>query len=330
MLYWKSWAFYLLSAGLAESYNRNTKKNGHYLRPSWINSKGRTTMAIRSVFVSKDYYPYFEEIQVDFDWFPGFALSQKRKSQISLHQNFLHAYPNEKVLEISSASLYSLGSALSAMHLHKRTAFGVTTVESAFQSSRIYDLGNKEIGPFHEYLFLSGRECKKKVKELSRGMISKRYLFEGLSFSAPEHNISLFYNYLYLNALCEEENRNTASRLLCSEYTAFTDLATRSLNCQARAAAIFIALVHNDLINEVRQYDSYLRLFRTKKDGSPINDSAFDRVQLLDKNEHLMLLSPVVPCVFSREKTEAYYEENCSGLSNKQTPENFLDLFLQK
>lgn len=201
-------------------------------------------MATRSVFISKDYYPYFEEIQVNFDWFPGFALSQKRKSQISLHQNFLHAYPDEKVLEISSASLYSLGSALSAMHLHKRTAFGVTTVESAFQSSRIYDLGNKEIGPFHEYL----------------------------------------------------------------------------------AAAIFISLVHNGLINEVRQYDSYLRLFRTKKDGSPINDSAFDRVQLLDKNEHLMLLSPVVPCVFSREKTQAYYEENCSGLSNKQTPENFLDL----
>ena len=121
-------------------------------------------MATRSVFVSKKYYPYFEEIKVDFDWFPGFALSQKRKSQISLHQNFLHVYPNEKILEISSASL---GSELSAMHLRKRTALGLTTVESAFQSSRIYCSENKEIGPFHEYLFLSGKECKKKVKELS-------------------------------------------------------------------------------------------------------------------------------------------------------------------
>ena len=130
-------------------------------------------MATRSVFVSKKYYPYFEEIMVDFDWFPGFALSQKRKSQISLHHNFLHVYPNKRILEVSSASLYSLGSELSAMHLHKRTALGLTTVESAFQSSRIYCSGNKEIGPFHEYLFLSGKECKKKVKELSKQNLIK-------------------------------------------------------------------------------------------------------------------------------------------------------------
>ena len=31
-----------------------------------------------------------------------FALSQKRKCQIGLHQNFLMEYPKEKILEISS------------------------------------------------------------------------------------------------------------------------------------------------------------------------------------------------------------------------------------
>ena len=34
-----------------------------------------------------------------------FALSQKRKCQIGLHQNFLMEYPKEKILEISSSSL---------------------------------------------------------------------------------------------------------------------------------------------------------------------------------------------------------------------------------
>ena len=48
-------------------------------------------------------------------------MSQKRKCQIGLHQNFLMAYPDEKVLEISSMSLMSLGSRLSAMNLSKRT-----------------------------------------------------------------------------------------------------------------------------------------------------------------------------------------------------------------
>lgn len=281
-------------------------------------------MATRGVFVSKDYYPYFEEIQVDFDWFPGFALSQKRKNQISLHQNFLLAYPDRKILEISSASLYSIGSELSAMNLSKRTTVGLTTVESAFQSSRIYGSGDAEIGPFSEYLFLPGRECKKKVKELSQGMKTKRYLFDGIEFGCPEHYISLFYNYLYLNALCEDENRDVADTLLRKGYTAFTDLATRSLNCQARAAAIFVSLYRNGLIEKVKSYDSYLELFRTNTDGTSINSTSFERVQTVDKKGNVMLLSPVVPNVFSKEDTEKYYEMNCFGSTNKKSPGNYL------
>lgn len=263
-------------------------------------------MARRSVFVNKDYYPFFKEIQVDFDWFPGFALAQKRKSQISLHQNFLRTYPDEKVLEISSASLYSLGSALSAINMSKQTKEGLTTVESAFQSSRIYGEGKDKTGPFPEYLFLPGKECKKRVKELSRGMISYRYSFDNMFFFAPAHHISLFYDYLYLNALCEDENRNAADMLLSVGYTAFTDLATRSLNCQARSASIFISLVHNGLIDKVKDYDSYLNLFRTNPNGASIDVSSFENVQLLDKKGQAMLLSPIVPCLFSREDTEKY------------------------
>lgn len=283
-------------------------------------------MATRSVFVCKDCYPFFEEISVDFDWFPGFALSQKRKSQISLHRNFLNAYPFEKVLEISSASLYALGASLSAMHLYKRTSKGITSVESAFQSSRIYGKGENEIGPFPEYLFLPGRECKKIVKDRSQGMISYRYYFDGMEFYAPPHFISLFYNYLYLNALCEEENKTVASSLLDQHHTAFTDLATLSLNCQARSAAIFVSLVRNGLINEVQQYDTYLKLFRTNKDGTPIGDTSYENVQLINGKGEVHLLSPVVPHTFSKNDTERYYEKYCSRLSNKKDENNYLDV----
>ena len=282
-------------------------------------------MAIRSVFVSKDYYPFFEEIQVNFDWFPGFALSQKRKSQISLHKNFLQTYPDEKVLEISSASLYSLGSRLSAMNLSKQTKEGLTTVESAFQSSRIYGKGENEVGPFHEYLFLPGKDCKRKVKELSQGMISYRYLFDDMEFYAPAHHISLFYDFLYLNALCEDKNHDTADMLLSEGYTAFTDLATRSLNCQARSAAIYVSLVKNGLIDRIKGYDSYFNLFRTDPNGTPEDNSAFENVQLLDRKGNVILLSPIASCVFSKEDTEKYYEDYCSELCNKQIPNNYMD-----
>lgn len=155
-------------------------------------------MAEKSVFISKVEYPFFEEIHVNMDWFGGFALSQKRRCQIGLHQNFLLAYPNEKVLEISSSSLMSLGNKLSAMNLSKRTGQGITTVESAFQSSRIYSDGVKKIGPFQEYQLLPGRECRKLVQEAAKGMYSCQYEFDGLTFYAPAHHLSQFYDFLYL------------------------------------------------------------------------------------------------------------------------------------
>ncbi len=280
-------------------------------------------MAERSVFISKNSYPYFEEIKVQLDWFGGFALSQKRKCEIGLHQNFLTKYPDYKVLEISSASIYKLGTNLSAMNLKKNTKEGLTTVESAFQSSRIYHTPNGNIGPFPEYLFLPGKECKKIVKEKSQGLHSFEYEFDGMKFYAPGFHISLFYDYLYLNALLEPENREVTEELLEGGYDAFTDLATKSLNSQARSCAVFVGLVRAGRIEEVKEYDSFLKLFRTTADGKPVDGSAYENVQLLVKDK-VHLLSPVVSCYLNKEKVEAYYSEHYGMLTNKKTEDNFL------
>ena len=286
-------------------------------------------MAEKSVFISKVEYPFFEEVHVNIDWFGGFALSQKRKCQIGLHQNFLVAYPKEKVLEISSSSLMSLGAKLSAMNLSKRTQKGTTTVESAFQSSRIYSDGEKRIGPFAEYRFLPGRECKKLVKEAAKEMHSYEYEFDGLTFYAPAHHISQFYDFLYLNALLEPENREVKNKLFKENYTAFTDLATRSLNCQARSAAIFVGLVRAGMIDEVRDYDSYLKLFRTQTNGKAASPLAYEHVQFLYKDK-VKPFSSVVPCRFHKTDVEAYYEELCSMLTNHKGEDNYLDLRMHR
>lgn len=201
-------------------------------------------MAERSVFISKNEYPYFEEIRVEFPYFGGFALSQRRKSQISLHQNFLKKFPQEKVLEISSASLHSLGFKLSAMNLSKRTLLGCTSVESAFQSSRIY---RDDIGPFPELLFLDGKECKKIVKEKSQGLHSYQYRFDGMDFSAPDYYISLFYNYLYLNGLCEPENKEVAEQLVLSGYSQSFILKLHGAHC-CRILHNFLFPMYLDII----------------------------------------------------------------------------------
>ena len=282
-------------------------------------------MAEKSVFISKAEYPFFEEVHVNIDWFPGFAMSQKRKCQIGLHQNFLMAYPAEKVLEISSTSLMSLGARLSAMNLRKRTKRGLTTVESAFQSSRIYSDGERAAGPFPEYLFLSGKECKKLVKKASEGMNSYRYEFDGMTFYAPAWHISQFYDYIYLNALLEPENEDVREQLLKEGYTAFTDLATSSLNCQARSAAIFVGLVRAGRIDEVRDFASYLNLFRTLENGKAAGPQTYERVQFLHKNK-VKLFSQVVPCRFQKAEVEAYYAEHCRMLTNRKEEDNYLDL----
>lgn len=76
-------------------------------------------MVERSVFVSKNEYPYVEEIKVETDAFGGMELTQKLKYEMTLHKNFDMVYSENRVLEISSVSKDSLGKKLSAMNQEK-------------------------------------------------------------------------------------------------------------------------------------------------------------------------------------------------------------------
>ena len=123
----------------------------------------------------------------------------------------------------------------------------------------------------------------------------------------------------------EPENKAVREQLLQGEFTAFTDLATKSLNCQARSAAIFVGLVSAGLIDEVRDYVSYLKLFRTQANGKADGSQAYEHVQLLYKDK-VKLFSPIVPCRFHKADVEAYYAEHCSMLTNHKEEDNYLDL----
>ena len=114
-------------------------------------------------------------------------------------------------------------------------------------------------------------------------------------------------------------------QLLAEKFTCFTDLATKSLNCQARSAAIFVGLVRAGLIDEVRDYESYLKLFRTQANGKAAGPQAYEHVQLLYK-EKVKLFSEVVPCRFHKADVETYYAEHYNMLTNRKEENNYLDL----
>lgn len=245
-------------------------------------------MTVRGAFIPKATYPYFEEIGVAFNWYNGFSMQQKQRCATAMHTALICTYPDIKPLEISSSSGYQIGQALSAMHIKKWSNIlnDYTSVESAFQSSRIYiTADNKQIGPFPEYLGLDGKACKRLVKEKSQGLYASEYIFEGLKFPVPDFHISLFYDYIYLNALLEEPNRELASQLISGGFNCFTDLATKALNSQARSCALFVSLYKLGLLDKVQDYNTFLELFRVDLNAKNYaKPNAYENRQLIDKS----------------------------------------------
>lgn len=211
-------------------------------------------MAKRPVFLSTDRPPYFREYPVEFTFYSGFAASQKQKSVRSLHDAFLALHPSEQVLEISGASEDNLGISLSAFHLGVTLTDGRNcTVETVFQSSKVFEQG----GPYRDLLNKSSRDAKKDPRLKESGRL---IAFDAMGRRFPLTPQTYFYNWLYINAL----HRHPELTEPLAKYTAFTDIAfnpERSLNCQACAAAIYVSLRRNGVLEEaLRDAESFLRV----------------------------------------------------------------------
>lgn len=192
-------------------------------------------MAQRPVFVASPEVPRFKRELVTFEFFSGFAQSQKRKSIDSLHTAFLQTHPQERVLEISSMSKDDIGVKLSAFHLEIKTMDGCCySVESVFQSSKVFEHG----GPYKDLLNKSSRDAKKDPRLKTSGAL-KSFYFSNKQF--PLQPETYFYNWLYIHALALHPE--LTDKLM--EYTAFTDIAfnpEKAKNCQACAAAVYVSL----------------------------------------------------------------------------------------
>lgn len=202
-------------------------------------------MANRPVFVCMNQSPFFEEVNVDFEFFPGFALIQNRKSILSLHENFSRQHPDDPILEISSKSEDELGVKLSAFNLILNKGDQCFSVECAYQSSKVFQNG----GPYSDLLWKSSREAKKDERLKNSGdLIGFNYFNEPFRFEPR----TFFYDWLYINAL----NRYKELHDGLLKYNAFTDIVfspRRGKSCQARSAAIFVSLSRNGMLAEALQ-----------------------------------------------------------------------------
>jgi hypothetical protein len=213
-------------------------------------------MAQRPVFLPKQSAPFSNVVFVDFQWNGGFAVFQKQKNIKALHEGFKRLFPERNVLEISSKSFCDEGVELSAFNLKKfvPSIDQSISLECVFQGGKTFQYG----GPFVDLYEKSSRDAKKDPRLKESGAL-KSFWFEGKEY--PIFPRTAFYDWLYVNALLE--NKELAEKLL--QYDAFTDIEfnpEKSINCQARSAAVFASLSKLGIVEKCKDFDYFISLFK--------------------------------------------------------------------
>lgn len=215
---------------------------------------GRKQMANRIVFfpTSDNLSTLFHEKLIEFEWVPGMAMSQGTKSVINLHRAARREFGDLRILEISTRSQDIEGIQFSAFNLNFIHDDRLVSVESAYQSSKVFEFG----GPYFDLMNADPMSAKRDYRLKNSGRLI------GFHFNGKEWPVSLspnFYDFLYIKGLLTNPNRQFLTR-----FDAFTDIAFnqtslnfkkgKSFNCQARSAAIFLSLLKRMSENEIEQY----------------------------------------------------------------------------
>lgn len=211
-------------------------------------------MAMRPVFAPGKRKNEADVFMTEFVWSSGLSASQKRKNVAALHEAYMRRFPDRKVLEISSKSTEKLGVALSAFNLMKVIpSLGKSVpVECVFQGGKAFAAG----GPYTDLYEAAPRDAKRDPRLKSSGML-RRFYYEGREF--PLVPRTAFYNWIYINALMD----NPALGAELAQYDGFTDIEfnpDKGVNCQAEAAALYVTLLRRGVLDQCRDFDTFIKL----------------------------------------------------------------------
>ena len=211
-------------------------------------------MAVRPVFVVSQTIPFYKECEVEFKYNGGFAATQKQKNIKAIHEGYILKSPGAKILEISSKSLQSEGVLLSAFNLLKFVPAidKSIPVENVFQGSKVFSLG----GPYTDLYHKTPRDAKRDERLRNSGPLM---CFRFTDEVFPLNPKTTFYDWIYINALLE----NPALCEKITEYDTFTDVEfnpNKSINCQARAAAIFVSLKMSGELEKIKTFNDFLNI----------------------------------------------------------------------
>lgn len=205
-------------------------------------------MAVRPVFLVNERSPFYSVWNCEFTYNSGFSAVQKQKNITEIHRSFEDVFSGKRILEISSKSMQDLGVKLSAFNLTKFVPnLGRSVpVECVYQAGKVF-AGNVM---YDDLLEATPRDAKRDERLTSSGRIVA-FSFDGSEYPTEPKNA--FYDYIYINALLEHEE--LLAELL--EYDAFTDIEfnpEKSINCQARAAAVLVSLARRGELDRARDF----------------------------------------------------------------------------
>jgi hypothetical protein len=212
-------------------------------------------MAERPVFVpAKDAPGFVKEVSLSIYWASGFAPVQKKKNIKALHEA-AEVKGLSPLLEISTKSDVVAGQHLSAFHLKVESEVGDIPLECAFQGSKVFEKG----GPYKDLYTMDAREAKRDSRLQSSGNL---VLFEFDNKVFPLYPKTVFYDWLYLKAIYPHKEWLQDRLTNKIRYAGFTDIEfnpAKSINCQARSCALFVALIEKGILESALESpDSFI------------------------------------------------------------------------
>lgn len=224
-------------------------------------------MAKKKYFIVNMDKGIVEEKLIDYRFNPGFALVNKQKNILAVHEAINMKEGDKKILDVSSRSPVEIGVKLSAFNLSIITKKEKKiSVESIFQSSKVFENGNQYI----DLLYKTSLEAKKDNRLKNSGKIIG-FSYNNINFNNEPQ--TLFYDWIYINSLWFNIKNYNLDIKEILKYSIFTDIEfyhEKSINCQARSVALFILMYKNKVLEKClkdsKVFEKYLKFFYGIKD----------------------------------------------------------------
>lgn len=213
--------------------------------------------ATRPCFIFNKEKSIITQKDIKFEYFSGFALSQKQKNVESLHNQIKKDNKNLNILEVSTKSQHKIGFNLSAFNLILELDNGIkSSIECFFQGSKVFENNIQ----FKELYNKTSLEAKRFKELKTSGKLIHFNLVDEIWKLEPN---TAFYDYLYIKALYQ--NKILSDEII--NFNCFTDIEfnpKKSISTQAKSVALYVCLYNKNLLDTAtKSQNDFLEIYKS-------------------------------------------------------------------